>query len=560
MVTPSLLGKADYKIVVLVNVFYVLGLYLYSNGVGWGSNTGGRKPLNPSISTDNLPTRASGEIAEMVLHAWKGYSEHANGADELRPLAKMPKNNWGSTGVTAFDSLSTLLLLGLKEEFLEAAEMALTSCSSFDPPQQSGFLASPQREMTSVFETTIRHLGAALSAYTQTKDQRFLDCAELIATSLLPAFDTPTGIALHGVMVGTHNANNEAWAGHRSILSEAGSLQIEFRYLAALTGKQIYSKSANAFTEHLLKVRSQGWPENETLYEQDNPKMPHKGLWPTFIDPRTGKFAGAASMASLSDSFYEYLLKQWILFGKRDQHLLELYEDSVEALLLHLLRYTPKSHLAFIGHVGIGYEPTMDHLACFVPGMLILGVMHGAHRQPGRDLIRRTWGDNDVVRAAVDLAATCYRLYLESPSGIGPEIVQFHENGTYSVSHPKFILRPETIESLFYLYRYTKDPKYKQWGKHIATHIDKHCRTSVGFAALESVVERKPRQVDSMESFFLAETLKYLYLLLEEESGSAVPLDQFVFNTEAHPLPILTPQMIAEFYHNNANRGRGTKR
>ena len=431
--------------------------------------------------------------------------------------------------------------MDMKSEFAEAAELALERCGetfirlTHHEGEGNNHLYYQHEVSASVFETTIRHLGAALSIYSQTKDTRFKDCAIAIGNGLLPAFDTKFGLAMHAVAIGTNTANNEGWTGHRHILSEVGSLQLEFRYLTYVSRDDRYANAANRFTEHLQNQLEAGWPKNESCYSDGAPQMPHKGLWPVFIESETGKFCGAAGMASLSDSFYEYLLKQWILFGKTDDHLLEMYEDAVEGILDHLLKYTPKSHLAFVGHFGIGFEPTMDHLACFVPGMLTLGVMHGAHRHEGRS---RHWGDNEVITAAADLAATCFRLYAESPSGIGPEIVRFMPNGTYRVDNPKYILRPETIESLFYLYRYTNDKKYRDWAAAIAHSIDQQCRTPAAFAALKDVERERPIKVDSMESFFLAETLKYLYLILEADEG-VLDLDRFVLNTEAHPLPII---------------------
>ncbi len=82
------------------------------------------------------------------------------------------------------------------------------------------------------------------------------------------------------------------------------------------------------------------------------------------------------------------------------------------------------------------------------------------------------------------------------------------------------------------MWRFTHDPKYREWGWAIAQSLEKHCRTEAGYHGLESA--RYPK--DRMESFFLAETLKYLYLLFAEDS--LIPLDEYVFNTEAHPLSI----------------------
>lgn len=98
--------------------------------------------------------------------------------------------------------------------------------------------------------------------------------------------------------------------------------------------------------------------------------------------------------------------------------------------------------------------------------------------------------------------------------------------------------RPETIESLFYLYRLTGDRKYRDWGWKIFQSFEKYSKLPEGYSSMNNV--RNPGNVglrNKMESFFLGETLKYLYLLFNDDMND-VPLDKFVFNTEAHPLPI----------------------
>lgn len=110
------------------------------------------------------------------------------------------------------------------------------------------------------------------------------------------------------------------------------------------------------------------------------------------------------------------------------------------------------------------------------------------------------------------------------------------------------ILRPETVESLFIAFHLTGDQQYREWGWQIfqafvkATRLTttKNGRTGA-FASIRDVdvpldqVEHE----DRMETFWLAETLKYLYLLFEDQD--TIRLDQWVLNTEAHPLPIFTP-------------------
>ena len=107
------------------------------------------------------------------------------------------------------------------------------------------------------------------------------------------------------------------------------------------------------------------------------------------------------------------------------------------------------------------------------------------------------------------------------------------------IQTPVNLLRPETVESLFVLYRVTRDPIYREWGWEILQAFQRHGRVqSGGFASLRHTNTPYPSKTDKMESFFLAETLKYLFLLFSDED--VLPLDKWVFNTEAHPLPIWT--------------------
>lgn len=102
------------------------------------------------------------------------------------------------------------------------------------------------------------------------------------------------------------------------------------------------------------------------------------------------------------------------------------------------------------------------------------------------------------------------------------------------------LLRPETVESLFVLYRATKDQCYRDWGWEILQAFERHSRVeSGGYTTLTNVNTPHPPQSNKMESFFLAETLKYLFLLFTDDAD-VLPLDKWVFNTEAHPLPVWT--------------------
>jgi len=141
------------------------------------------------------------------------------------------------------------------------------------------------------------------------------------------------------------------------------------------------------------------------------------------------------------------------------------------------------------------------------------------------------------LKLAKAVTYTCYQMYARQPSGIAPEFVRF-QNGRDMVvgsNAPFYILRPETVESLFILNQLTGDPIYREWGWEIYQAIEKHCRTKEAYGGIPDVTNADAKPDDRMESFFLAETMKYLFLLQDPDTEIDV-LHTHVFNTEAHPL------------------------
>ena len=145
---------------------------------------------------------------------------------------------------------------------------------------------------------------------------------------------------------------------------------------------------------------------------------------------------------------------------------------------------------------------------------------------------------------AEELAYTCYLTFARQPTNLAPEITYFnYEPGSTTDFYVKpndahYLLRPETIESLWYLYYTTGNKTYQDWGWKIFQGIEKYTRISSGgyttIGDVRNAVNLKPK--DMMESFFLGETLKYLYLLFADKQE--LDLKEWVFNTEAHPLPV----------------------
>jgi len=251
-----------------------------------------------------------------------------------------------------------------------------------------------------------------------------------------------------------------------------------------------------------------------------------------FIDPHSGNFQRTRiTLGARGDSYYEYLLKQWLQTNKTETRYKDMYEHAVQNILSKLLAKTPNGLTYIAEYENGGQIAKMDHLVCFFAGSLALGAFNGLGG--GRH--------GEHMKVGEELAYTCWQMYETQPLGLAPEIVHFNEHGIYvKPADEHNLLRPETVESLFILYRITKDEKYREWGWKIFEAFEKHTKVAGGgYSSLHSVVSGGFR--DKMESFFLGETLKYFFLLFDNSELGLIPLDHYVFNTEAHPLPIIPP-------------------
>ncbi|XP_065783505.1 endoplasmic reticulum mannosyl-oligosaccharide 1,2-alpha-mannosidase-like [Muntiacus reevesi] len=446
-------------------------------------------------------------VVDAFLHAWAGYRKFAWGHDELKPLTRS-FSEWFGLGLTLIDALDTMWILGLKKEFQEARKWV------------SRKLRFRKDVDVNLFESTIRILGGLLSAFHLSGDVLFLTKAEDFGNRLMPAFQTPSKIPYSFVNIGTGVAHPPRWTSD-STVAEVTSIQLEFRELSRLTGDKKFQEAAEEVTKRVHALHG---------------KL--DGLVPMFINTNSGSFThlGMFTLGARADSYYEYLLKQWIQGGKKESQLLEDYLEAVDGIRKHLLAKSEPRKLTFVGELNHGrFSAKMDHLVCFLPGTLALGAHHGL---PAEHM--------ELAQALMD---TCYQMYCQMETGLSPEIAHFNLHHTKAVKDVQVkaadrhnLLRPETVESLFYLYRLTGDRKYQDWGWEILHSFNTYTRVpSGGYSSISNVQDpRHPQPRDKMESFFLGETLKYLYLLFSDDPD-LLSLDTYVFNTEAHPLPIWAP-------------------
>ena len=429
--------------------------------------------LVPAAQAQTSNKQLAAEVKAEFLHAWTGYKKYAWGHDDLKPLSKT-YHDWYPEPLlmTPVDALDTMTIMGLDDE-AAATKQYIIDNLSFDKDID-----------VQNFEITIRLLGGLLTNYQLTGDKRLLDLADDLGNRLLPVFNSPTGMPYRYVNLKTGKVSKPI-----SNPAETGTLIIEFGTLSKLTGKSIYYEKAKRALVETYNRRSK------------------IGLVGEGINVETGSWTNTDShISGAIDSYYEYLLKCSLLFG--DQDCGRMWKDSIGPINKYLADDF-KGELWY-GHAdmntGARRATTYGALDAFFPAVLALS------------------GD---MRRAKELQDSSFLMWFNQ--GIEPEEFDYRERKVISPAYP---LRPEIVESTYYLYHYTKQTKYLLMGEKLWRDFVKNCRTDEGYAALKSVVTKE--QADSMQSFLFAETFKYFYLLFSPPD--TVDFNNVIFNTEAHPI------------------------
>ncbi|KFK31701.1 hypothetical protein AALP_AA6G147900 [Arabis alpina] len=435
------------------------------------------------------------EVREMFYHAFDGYMNNAFPLDELKPMSCQGEDTLGGYALTLIDSLDTLALLGDRERFTSSVEWIGKN------------LQFNINKTVSVFETTIRVLGGLLSAHLIASDyatgmripsynNELLVLAEDLTRRMLPAFDTPTGIPfgsvnlMHGV--DKHESKITSTAG-------GGTLTLEFGVLSRLTNDPVFEQVAKNAVRGL-------WARRSTL-----------DLVGAHINVFTGEWTQKdAGIGTSIDSFYEYLLKAYILFG--DEEYLYIFQEAYGSVM-HYLHKDPWYVEVNMDSAAIVW-PVFNSLQAFWPGLQVLA------------------GDVEPAIRTHTAFFSVWKRYGFTPEGfnLATLSVQYGQK-----SYP---LRPELIESTYWLYKATRDPRYLDAGRDFVASLQYGAKCHCGYCHITDVELHK--QEDHMESFFLAETVKYLWLLFDLAVGSDNLVDngpyKYVFSTEGHLLP-LTPQI-----------------
>ncbi|KAJ9456261.1 Mannosyl-oligosaccharide 1 [Diplonema papillatum] len=529
-------------------------LWLWAAVPADDANTGGparvkRTPPSP-ISTcmaahvDTAWGKVRDEVKAEARASWNCYKNCAFGWDEVRPVAckglvwaKPPPDGQPEEGsaehkgiaLTLIDALDTLHLMGLHSDFQEAVQY-LERNHTFNTPGS-----------VSVFEVTIRILGGLLSAYQLSNETVLLAKAVDLADRLFP------GVGSQGLprkYVDLSNAAREGDAprpgarGQAPCLAEAGSVSLELLALAELSGQGRFARYARALSGQLYAAE------------------PEDSLWSSALDiePKTralwglAKGKGKATVGGRVDSFLEYTAKLYLRTGEPAH--LGVFSRAVSSIERRLVvrvggrTFLRELHLESSAAGGRAVNRS-DHLSCFLPGVYALMLLNcgPACAGPLREVMNRT---------AVELAETCFLMYsVGSPHlGLAPNAVLFDEKGEIRVG--KFdrfnILRPEAVEAWYWLWRWTGDVKYRRWTRCVFESFRTFAKqkTTGGYFGIRDTTKETVKSdiADKMHSFWLAETLKYMWMTFSEPSDilndgfvrRAPEQPLWVFNTEAHPL------------------------
>ncbi|KAL3452444.1 glycoside hydrolase [Aspergillus insuetus] len=495
--------------------------------------------------------RKRNAVKEAFKHAWRGYKNNAWLKDELSPLSGGYRTSFAGWAATLVDSLDSLIIMGLMNEF----EEALQALEEID-------FSTTESLQINVFETNIRYLGGLLGAYDLTNGTYpiLLKKATEIADFLYGSFDTRNRMPQSRWEWTRSAAGLDIRPSGNTILAELGSFNLEFTRMSQLTGDPKYFDAIQRISDNLEAA-------------QKETQVP--GLWPMMVDAQTLRFVDTRfTVGGMADSTYEYLPKEHMLLQARTPQYQRMYESAIESIKKHLL-FRPMTRdgrdILFSGNVNAvskysqkKIEPQAEHLKCFLGGTVGIGA--------------KVFNRPEELAVARKLTDGCIWAYDIMPTGIMPEILylspcednrdcQWDDNkwyrdirsrppkhaniadtdaaakalidkfklppGVIEIADSRYMLRPEAIESVFIMYRITGDEKYQDAAWRMFKNIDRVTRSKYGHAAITDVRLTNPAQLDYMESFWLAETLKYFYLIFSEPD--LISLDEYVLNTEAHP-------------------------
>ena len=478
------------------------------------------------------------EVKRVFGRSWSSYKKQAWMKDALKPISGQYVDQFSGWAATLVDSLDTLWIMGLRGEFYEA----VAAVATIDFGQSTAATVN-------TFETCIRYLGGLIAAYDLSGHEILKMKAIEVGDLLYAGFNTENGMPVDFIQFEPAKNGSGLPVEGQVVSASPGTITLEFSRLSQIAGDDKYY----AAISKVMDVFHKG---------QNKTKLP--GMWPMYVSMSKKDVVSGYqfTIGGNADSLYEYLPKAHVLLGSTDSSskkyelmAREFMETAIKNLFFHPM-IPGNEDILVSGNCdvledGPRLDPESEHLSCFIGGLYALG--------------GRLFNSNEYLDVGAKLARGCAYAYKSFPTGIMPErynmalclgedrLAPCSWNETYyeaeiltrpqyrpnlpqgftTAKDPRYILRPEAIESVFVLWRITGDPWWRETAWDMFQAVAKATETKYANAAILDVTVVGSQKEDYMESFWMAETLKYFYLCFADTD--LISLDDFVLNTEAHP-------------------------
>ncbi|PKK40666.1 hypothetical protein CI102_14915 [Trichoderma harzianum] len=478
------------------------------------------------------------EVKKVFLRAWQGYKKFAWKQDALLPISGGGREQFSGWAATLVDALDTLWIMGLRDEFDEA----VAAVAEID-------FGSSTSNRINIFETNIRYLGGLLAAYDLSGRKVLLKKAVELGDLIYAGFNTKNGMPVD--FLNFHSAKSgEGLMVEGSVVSASpGTLSLELAHLSQVTGDPKYYSAVSQVMDVFYEGQSQTsvpgvWPMSVSMLSKD---VVHGGTY---------------TLGGCADSLYEYLPKmhQLLRGGEPKYEIMsKTFLKTADKHFLFRPMLPKEDDILMSGNINVDekgnpvLDPETEHLTCFVGGMF--------------GLAGKLFNNADDVETGIKLTNGCVYAYRAFPTGMMPERIDLAPckdrshcpwdedywlqerdrrpewkthlpKGFITAKDPRYLLRPEAIESVFYAYRITGRREFQDAAWDMFTAIAKGTQTAYANAAVldVTIADGKLPLEDYMESFWLAETLKYFYLVFT--TPDIISLDDYVLNTEAHPFKL----------------------
>jgi mannosyl-oligosaccharide alpha-1,2-mannosidase len=509
-----------------------------------------------SAHARDIRRKRQGEVKKVFKKAWASYRRFAWGKDALKPISGDFVDQFSGWAATLVDSLDTLWIMGLKDEFYEA----VSAVAKINFGNSTG-------HSVNTFETNIRYLGGLIAAYDLSGQKALLVKAVEVGDLLYAGFNTPNNMPVDMIPFQAAKGGQGLQCEQSVVSASPGTISLEFTRLSQITGDNKYYAAVSKISNLLYR-------------EQNHTRLP--GMWPMFISMASEDVisGNVFTIGGNADSLYEYLPKTHFLLGGLDSKYETMSRVFMNTAADHLF-FRPMlpperdADILVSGNVDIDadgipvLDPESEHLSCFIGGLFALGgklLQNETHVAMGEKLARgcayayhamptgmMPERYNMIICPSGKLAAKCpwnkqaWEEGIAKRSEYRPHLPQ----GYTTAKDPRYILRPEAIESVFVLYRITGKAEWQDhaWSMFeavangTATEYANAAVLDVTLPASEQGIQPEDKwkgdgvpglkKEDYMESFWLAETLKYFYLVFS--APDLVSLDEWVLNTEAHP-------------------------